>query len=145
MFTSRRTSELIKYAANAFLATKITFINEMADLCEAVNANVQMCGAVVGLITALALNFYMRDRALAALLPQRYVSACKDCQEAGAPTQIVETVVRVNNERKVRMIEKLRKKLGGNVKVKPSPCLAKLSNLIADDMRDHQALCCCRS
>src|SRR5206468_2668544 len=113
LFTSRRTSELIKYAANAFLALKITYINEMADLCEAVGADVQQVARGIGLDGRIGGKFLNAGPG--------YGGSCfpKDCQalvrtaeEAEAPLQIVDTVLRVNEARKRRMAKRIDKICG---------------------------------
>ncbi len=114
LFTSRRTSELIKYAANAFLATKITFINEIADLCERVGANVQEVARGIGLDNRIGAKFLHAGPGYGgSCFPKDTLALVRTAQEAGAPLRIVETVVGVNDARKSSMARKVVAALGG--------------------------------
>src|ERR1700755_1584638 len=104
LFTSRESSELIKYAANAFLATKITFINEMADICEKVGGNVQDVARGIGLDGRIGNKFLHAGPGYGgSCFPKDTLALRKTAQDHGAPTRIVEAVVAVNDERKQRM------------------------------------------
>jgi len=108
VFTSRETSELIKYAANAFLATKITFINEMADLCEKVDADVQEVARGIGLDGRIGGKFLHAGPGFGgSCFPKDTLALLKTSQDANAPVRIVETVVAVNESRKARMADKI--------------------------------------
>ena len=97
LFTARETSELIKYAANAFLATKITFINEMADLCEKVGGDVQDVARGIGLDGRIGKKFLHAGPGYGgSCFPKDTLALLQTSQDAGAPTRIVETVVAVN-------------------------------------------------
>src|SRR4051812_9389716 len=113
LFTSRETSELIKYAANAFLATKITFINEIADICEAVDADVQDVARAIGLDGRIGAKFLHAGPGFGgSCFPKDTLALLKTSQAVGAPTRIVESVVAVNEARKARMVEKIAGLLG---------------------------------
>src|ERR1700712_2822345 len=108
VFTSRESSELIKYAANAFLATKITFINEMADLCEKVGADVQDVSRGIGLDGRIGGKFLHAGPGFGgSCFPKDTLALVKTARDAGAPSRIVEAVVAVNDDRKVEMAEKI--------------------------------------
>jgi UDPglucose 6-dehydrogenase len=141
VFTSRRTAELIKYAANAFLATKITFINEMAELCEKVGANVQEVARGMGLDGRIGSKFlhagpgyggscFPKDTAALVAIGQRY----------GAPVRIVETVVSVNGARKSAMVQKIVAACGGSVRGKRLAVLGLAFKPNTDDMREAPSL-----
>jgi UDPglucose 6-dehydrogenase len=101
LFTSRRTAELTKYAANAFLATKITFINEIADLCEQVGANVQEVARGIGLDNRIGTKFLNAGPGYGgSCFPKDTLALMKTAQEYAAPLRLVETVVSVNEQRK---------------------------------------------
>ena len=108
MFTGRRTAELIKYAANAFLATKITFINEIADLCEQVGADVQEVARGIGLDNRIGSKFLHAGPGYGgSCFPKDTLALIKTAQDHGAPLRIVETVVAVNDQRKRAMARKV--------------------------------------
>ena len=108
LFTSRETSELIKYAANAFLATKITFINEMADMCEKVGGDVQDVARGIGLDGRIGGKFLHAGPGFGgSCFPKDTLALVKTAREAGAPSQIVEAVVAVNDARKLEMARKI--------------------------------------
>ncbi|HYM18994.1 MAG TPA: UDP-glucose/GDP-mannose dehydrogenase family protein [Micropepsaceae bacterium] len=140
LFTSRETSELIKYAANAFLATKITFINEIADLCEKVGANVQDVARGIGLDGRIGSKFLHAGPGYGgSCFPKDALALLKTAEEAGAPTQIVAAVARVNDARKKRMAEKVDAAFGG-VKGKTVAVLGLTFKPNTDDMRDAPSL-----
>ena len=137
LFTGRRTSELIKYAANAFLATKITFINEMADLCEKVGANVQDVARGIGLDNRIGSKFLHAGPGYGgSCFPKDTLALVRTAQEAGAPVQIVETVERVNKARKKAMAERIIAACGGSVKGKKIGLLGLAFKPNTDDMRE---------
>ena len=140
LFTSRETSELIKYAANAFLATKITFINEMADICEKVGANVQDVARGIGLDGRIGSKFLHAGPGYGgSCFPKDTLALLRTAQEVGAPTRIVEAVQSVNEERKERMGEKVVDAFGG-VKGKTIAVLGLTFKPNTDDMRDAPSL-----
>jgi UDPglucose 6-dehydrogenase len=114
LFTGRRTSELIKYAANAFLAMKITFINEMADLCEAVGADVQQVARGIGLDKRIGVKFLHAGPGYGgSCFPKDTLALVRTARDAGAPTQLIETTVKVNDARKQAMSQKVAKAVNG--------------------------------
>src|SRR5215472_2544866 len=141
LFTGRRAAELIKYASNAFLATKITFINEMADLCEKCGADVQEVARGMGLDRRIAGKFlhagpgfggscFPKDTAALAAIGQRY----------GVPIKIVETVMGVNDARKRAMAAKVVAACGGSLKGKTVAVLGLTFKPNTDDMREAPSL-----
>ncbi len=108
LVTSRRTAELTKYAANAFLATKITFINEIADLCEQVGADVQEVARGIGLDNRIGRKFLHAGPGYGgSCFPKDTLALVKTAQDAGSPVRLVETVVAVNDSRKRAMARKV--------------------------------------
>ncbi len=141
LFTARETSELIKYAGNAFLATKITFINEMADLCEAVGADVQDVARGIGLDGRIGKKFLHAGPGYGgSCFPKDTLALVRTAEEKGAPTRIVEAVVAVNDERKKRMAQKVIKAAGGSVGGKTIGILGLTFKPNTDDMRDSPSL-----
>jgi UDPglucose 6-dehydrogenase len=141
LFTSRRTSELIKYAANAFLAVKITFINEMADLCEAVGANVQEVSRGIGLDGRIGRKFLNAGPGYGgSCFPKDTLALTKTANDYGCPVRIVDTVVEVNAARKRAMADKVIKAMGGDVKGKTIGVLGLAFKQNTDDMRDAPSL-----
>lgn len=141
LFTSRRTSELIKYAANAFLAVKITFINEMADLCEAVGANVQEVSRGIGLDGRIGRKFLNAGPGYGgSCFPKDTLALTKTANEHNSPVRIVDTVVEVNAARKKAMAEKVIKAMGGDVEGKTIGVLGLAFKQNTDDMRDAPSL-----
>ncbi len=140
-FTGRRTSELIKYAANAFLATKITFINEMADLCEKVGANVQDVARGIGLDNRIGRKFLHAGPGYGgSCFPKDTTALVKTATDYGAPLRIVETVVAVNDARKLNMAQKIIAACGGSVHGKTIALLGLAFKPNTDDMRDAPSL-----
>jgi len=143
LFTSRRTAELIKYAANAFLATKITFINEMADLCEKVGGDVQDVARGIGLDNRIGSKFLHAGPGYGgSCFPKDTLALLKTAEDYDSPTRIVEAVVKVNETRKRAMARKVIEALGG-----PAAARGKRVALLGltfkpntDDMRDAPAL-----
>lgn len=141
MFTNRRTSELIKYAGNAFLAMKITFINEMADLCEQVGANVQEISRGIGLDGRIGKKFLHAGPGYGgSCFPKDTLAVVRTAQEAGTPLKIIEAVVEVNEARKSAMAQKVITACGGNVKGKTIAILGLAFKPNTDDMRESPAL-----
>lgn len=141
IFTSRRTSELIKYAGNAFLATKITFINEIADLCEKVGANVQEVSKGIGLDGRIGKKFLHAGPGYGgSCFPKDTLAVVRTAQEAGAPLKIVEAVVEVNDQRKQKMADKIIEACGGSVKGKTISILGLAFKPNTDDMRESPSL-----
>jgi UDPglucose 6-dehydrogenase len=141
LFTSRRTSELIKYAANAFLAVKITFINEMADLCEKVGANVQDVSKGIGLDNRIGKKFLHAGPGYGgSCFPKDTLALTKTANDHGSPVRIVDTVVEVNDARKKAMAARVINAMGGDVKGKTIGVLGLAFKPNTDDMRDAPAL-----
>ena len=141
MFTSRRTSELIKYAGNAFLATKITFINELADLCEKVGANVQEVARGIGLDNRIGPKFLNAGPGYGgSCFPKDTLALIKTGQDHGAPLRIVETVARVNEARKQAMAARVIAACGGSVAGRRIGILGLAFKPHTDDMRDAPSL-----
>ncbi|PSC03941.1 UDP-glucose 6-dehydrogenase [Alsobacter soli] len=141
MFTGRRTSELIKYAANAFLAVKITFINEIADLCEAVGADVQEVARGIGSDNRIGPKFLHAGPGYGgSCFPKDTTALVKTGQDAGVPLRIVETVVAVNDQRKRGMARKVVAACGGAVRGKTIAVLGLTFKPNTDDMRDAPSL-----
>ncbi|MEO1472963.1 MAG: UDP-glucose/GDP-mannose dehydrogenase family protein [Pseudomonadota bacterium] len=141
LFTARRTSELIKYAANAFLAVKITFINEMADLCEKVGANVQEVARGIGLDNRIGSKFLHAGPGYGgSCFPKDTLALTKTANDYGAPVRIVDTVVEVNAARKRAMADKVVAAMGGDVSGKTIAVLGLAFKQNTDDMRDAPSL-----
>lgn len=141
LFTERRTSELIKYAANAFLAMKITFINEMADLCEAVGADVQQVARGIGLDNRIGKKFLHAGPGYGgSCFPKDTVALVRTAEEAGSPLRLVETTVSVNDARKERMAAKIIAAAGGSVEGKTVAILGLTFKPNTDDMREAPSL-----
>ncbi|WP_425231087.1 UDP-glucose dehydrogenase family protein [Sphingomonas sp.] len=146
LFTGRRTSELIKYAANAFLATKITFINEIADLCEAVGADVQEVSRGIGLDNRIGRKFLHAGPGYGgSCFPKDTLALLKTAEDFGSPIQIVEAVVKVNDSRKRAMGRKVLAALGagaegGEPRGKTVALLGLTFKPNTDDMRDAPSL-----
>lgn len=140
IFTTLETAEVIKYASNAFLATKITFINEMANLCEKVGGNVQDVARGMGLDGRIGSKFLHAGPGYGgSCFPKDTLALLKTAQQYGAPTRIVEAVVAVNDERKRQMGERIEKAFGG-LKGKTVAILGLTFKPNTDDMRDAPAL-----
>ncbi|HEX4893073.1 MAG TPA: UDP-glucose/GDP-mannose dehydrogenase family protein, partial [Hyphomicrobiaceae bacterium] len=137
LFTTRRTSELIKYAANAFLATKITFINEIADLCEQVGADVQEVARGIGLDNRIGTKFLHAGPGYGgSCFPKDTMALIKTAQDYAAPLRIVETVAAVNDQRKRAMARKVIQACGGSVRDKTIAVLGLTFKPNTDDMRE---------
>jgi UDPglucose 6-dehydrogenase len=141
LFTDRRTAELIKYAANAFLATKITFINEIADLAEKVGADVQEIARGIGLDNRIGSKFLHAGPGFGgSCFPKDTVALLKTGQDNDAPQRIVEAVVAVNDSRKRAMARKVSAALGGDIRGKTIAVLGLTFKPNTDDMRDAPSL-----
>jgi UDPglucose 6-dehydrogenase len=141
LFTSIETAELIKYAANTFLATKITFINEISDLCERVGANVNDVARGIGLDGRIGRKFLHAGPGYGgSCFPKDTLALVKTAQDHGAPLKIVETVVAVNEARKLAMAERVLAALGGSAKDKTVAALGLTFKPNTDDMRDSPSL-----
>ncbi len=141
VFTSLETSELIKYAANTFLATKITFINEVADLCEALGCDVHDVARGIGLDGRIGRKFLHAGPGYGgSCFPKDTLALVKTAQDAGAPLRIIETVVAINDARKKRMADKVRDAVGGSLAGKTVAVLGLTFKPNTDDMRDSPSL-----
>ncbi len=141
LFTARRTAELIKYAANTFLATKITFINEIADLCEQVGADVQDVAKGIGLDGRIGSKFLHAGPGYGgSCFPKDTLALVKTAQDFDRPIKIVEAVVEVNENRKRHMADKITNACGGSVKGKKVAVLGLTFKPNTDDMRDSPSL-----
>ncbi len=140
LFTSRRTSELTKYAANAFLAMKITFINEMADLCEAVGADVQQVARGIGLDKRIGGKFLNAGPGYGgSCFPKDTLALVRTAVDAGSPIRLIETTVAVNDTRKKAMAAKITQ-ASGDLAGKTVGILGLTFKPNTDDMRDAPAL-----
>ncbi|TQX81664.1 MULTISPECIES: UDP-glucose/GDP-mannose dehydrogenase family protein [unclassified Rhizobium] len=141
LFTSRRTSELIKYAANAFLAMKITFINEMADLCEKVGANVQEVSRGIGLDGRIGAKFLHAGPGYGgSCFPKDTLALAKTAQDHNSPVRLIETTISINDNRKRAMGRKVIAAVGGDVRGKSVAVLGLTFKPNTDDMRDSPAI-----
>ena len=141
LFTGRRTSELIKYAANAFLATKITFINEIADLCERLGADVQQVAKGVGLDNRIGSKFLHAGPGFGgSCFPKDTMALARIGQDHDAPLRIVETVISVNDARKSAMSRKVLRMLGADARGKTVAVLGLTFKPNTDDMREAPSL-----
>jgi UDPglucose 6-dehydrogenase len=141
LFTARRTSELIKYAANAFLATKITFINEIADLCEAVGADIQDVSRGIGLDNRIGAKFLHAGPGYGgSCFPKDTLALLKTADDMDTPLRVVEAVVQVNDARKRAMGRKVLKAMGGEARGKTVAVLGLTFKPNTDDMRDAPSI-----
>lgn len=141
IFTSRTSSELIKYAANTFLATKITFINEIADLCEKVGADVHHVAKGIGLDGRIGSKFLHAGPGYGgSCFPKDTLALVHTAQDVGSPLRIVEAVVDINDKRKKAMAERVVKACGGSVEGKKIAVLGVTFKPNTDDMRDAPSL-----
>jgi UDPglucose 6-dehydrogenase len=140
-FTSRRNAELIKYAANAFLATKISFINEIADLCERAGANVQDVARGIGMDNRIGSKFLHAGPGFGgSCFPKDLQALIKTAQDHGVPLRIVETVAAVNDTRKRAMARKVSEELGGSLRGRRLAVLGLTFKPKTDDMREAPSL-----
>jgi len=141
LFTARRTAELIKYAANAFLATKVAFINEMSDICEKAGANVQEVARGIGLDNRIGGKFLHAGPGFGgSCFPKDTLALTHTARELGAPTSIVEAVANANQKRKRRMADKVVEACGGSVAGKTIAILGLAFKQNTDDIRDAPAI-----
>lgn len=141
LFTDRRTSELIKYASNAFLATKITFINEIADLCEQIDADVQDVARAMGLDNRIGEKFLHAGPGFGgSCFPKDTLALVRTGESHGAPLRIVTTVNDVNEKRKAAMADRVVAALGGSVSGTIVAILGLTFKPNTDDMRESPSL-----
>ncbi len=141
VLTNIATAELTKYAANAFLATKISFINEVANLCEVVGGDVQALARGIGLDGRIGKKFLHAGPGFGgSCFPKDTRSAAFFAREAGAELSIIETVIRVNERQKKRMVDKIRRAVGGELAGKIIGVLGLSFKPETDDMRDAPAV-----
>lgn len=141
LFTARRTSELIKYAGNTFLATKITFINEIADLCEKVGADVHDVARGIGLDGRIGKKFLHPGPGYGgSCFPKDTLALVKTAQDYHSPLRLVETVVDINDKRKKAMAQRIIAACGGDVSGKTVALLGLTFKPNTDDMRDSPSL-----
>jgi UDPglucose 6-dehydrogenase len=141
MYTGRRTAELIKYAANAFLATKITFINEIADLAEQTGADVQEVARGIGLDNRIGGKFLHAGPGFGgSCFPKDTRALVKTAQDHGVPLRIVEAVLAVNDARKRAMARKVATLFGGNLRNRTIGVLGLAFKPNTDDMREAPSI-----
>jgi UDPglucose 6-dehydrogenase len=141
LFTNRETAELIKYATNAFLATKISFINELADLCEEVGADVRDVSRGMGSDGRIGSKFLHPGPGYGgSCFPKDTLALVRTAQEAGAPIRIVEAVVDINTERKKSMAKRVLTACGGSIEGKSIAVLGLTFKPNTDDMRESPSL-----
>jgi UDPglucose 6-dehydrogenase len=141
LYTGRRTAELIKYAANAFLATKVTFINEIAELCEKVGADVQEVARGIGLDNRIGAKFLHAGPGFGgSCFPKDALALIKTGQDHEAPLRIVETIMAVNDQRKRAMARKVAVAIGGNLRGCTVAVLGLTFKPNTDDMREAPSI-----
>jgi len=141
LFTSRQSSEMIKYAANTFLATKITFINEIADLCEVLDADVQDVARGIGLDGRIGNKFLHAGPGYGgSCFPKDTLALVRTADDCGSPLRIVKTVVEINDTRKRQMADKVITACDGSVEGKTIAVLGLTFKPNTDDMRDSPSL-----
>ncbi len=141
LYTGVETAELIKYAANSFLAMKVTFINEMADLCERLGANVKEVAHAIGLDARIGPRFLQPGPGFGgSCFPKDTLALVRIAQEAGAPSRLVEAVVAVNDARKAAMSARVIAACGGSVRGKTIAILGLTFKPDTDDMRDSPSI-----
>ncbi|MES0034165.1 UDP-glucose/GDP-mannose dehydrogenase family protein [Mesorhizobium sp. M0046] len=140
-YTSRRTAELTKYAGNAFLAMKITFINEIADLCERLGADVQDVARGIGMDNRIGAKFLHAGPGYGgSCFPKDTLALVKTAQDAASPVRLIETTVSINDQRKRAMARKVVEACGGSVRGKSIGILGLTFKPNTDDMRDAPSL-----
>ncbi|MES0029979.1 UDP-glucose/GDP-mannose dehydrogenase family protein [Mesorhizobium sp. M0040] len=140
-YTSRRTAELTKYAGNAFLAMKITFINEIADLCERLGADVQDVARGIGMDNRIGAKFLHAGPGYGgSCFPKDTLALVKTAQDAASPVRLIETTVSINDQRKRAMARKVVEACGGSVRGKTVGILGLTFKPNTDDMRDAPSL-----
>ena len=141
LITGRRTAELTKYAANAFLAVKISFINEIADLCEAVDADVQDVARGIGLDNRIGPKFLHAGPGYGgSCFPKDTLALLQTADAVGVDQRIVRTTVKVNDDRKAQMVERVSRALGGDLRGKRVGVLGLAFKPNTDDMRDAPSI-----
>ncbi len=141
LYVSRRTSELIKYAANAFLSVKLTFINEIADLCEAMGANVQDVADGIGYDKRIGRSFLNAGPGYGgSCFPKDTLALVKTAQDFNSPMRTVKTIVAINELRKHSMAQKIKTACGGNLQGKTVAILGLTFKPNTDDMRESPAI-----
>jgi UDPglucose 6-dehydrogenase len=141
MVTGRRTAELIKYAANAYLAMKVTFINEIGDLCEEVGADVQEVARGIGLDNRIGRKFLNAGPGFGgSCFPKDMLALAESARAAHAPLRLVETVIDINEKRKSAMADKIIRACGGSIKDKTIAVLGLTFKPNTDDMRSAPSL-----
>jgi UDPglucose 6-dehydrogenase len=141
LFTGRRTAELTKYAANAFLAVKISFINEIADLCEAVDADVQDVARGIGLDNRIGAKFLHAGPGYGgSCFPKDTLALLKTADAAGVDQRIVRTTVEVNDDRKAHMVDRVERAIGGDLAGKNVGVLGLAFKPNTDDMREAPSI-----
>jgi UDPglucose 6-dehydrogenase len=141
LYVDRRSSELIKYASNAFLAMKITFINEVAELCEALGADVQLVARGVGLDKRIGAKFLHAGPGFGgSCFPKDTLALVRTAHDAGAPLQLVETTIRINEARKAQMAGKIAGAMAGELAGKVVGVLGLTFKPNTDDMREAPSL-----
>ncbi|MFL6760828.1 UDP-glucose dehydrogenase family protein [Sphingomonas sp.] len=141
LITGRRTAELTKYAANAFLAVKISFINEIADLCEAVDADVQDVARGIGLDNRIGAKFLHAGPGYGgSCFPKDTVALLQTAEQAGVEQRIVRTTVEVNDRRKAQMVERVERAFGGQLSGKRVAVLGLAFKPNTDDMREAPSI-----
>src|SRR5204863_5789270 len=141
VFTTLETAELIKYAANAFLATKITFINEVADLCEAVGADVQDVARGIGLDGRIGGKFLHPSPGFGgSCFPKDTRALIQTARDAGSPLSLIEATLDFNEARKTQMAERIVQALGGKTEGKTVAILGLTFKPNTDDMREAASI-----
>jgi UDPglucose 6-dehydrogenase len=141
LVTSRETSELIKYAANAFLAMKITFINEISDLCENLGADVKQVSRGIGLDGRIGAKFLHTGPGYGgSCFPKDTLALTRTAAEAGAPLRLVEEVVKINDDRKSKMAARIIAAMEGNLRGRTIAVLGLTFKPLTDDMREAPSL-----
>jgi UDPglucose 6-dehydrogenase len=141
LVTNLESAELVKYASNAFLATKISFINEMAALCEAVGGDVHAVAKGMGLDGRIGRKFLHAGPGYGgSCFPKDTLALVRTAQEHGTPCRIVESVVEVNAAQRARMVKKIRTAVGGDESGKTIAVLGLTFKPETDDMRDAPAV-----
>ncbi len=141
VFTSRRTAEVIKYAANAYLAMKITYINEIADLCESLDADVHDVARGIGLDGRIGRKFLHPGPGYGgSCFPKDTLALARTAEQAGTPLRLVDTVIAINDARKARMAERIIAACGGSVQGRTVAVLGLTFKPNTDDMREAPSL-----
>ncbi len=141
LFSNLETAELIKYAANAFLATKITFINEIADLCEQTGVDVRALAAGIGMDERIGELYLRPGPGYGGLcFPKDTLALIQTAKNAGSPIRIIETVADINEQRKIRMAHRVIRTLGGSVEGKSIAVLGLTFKPNTDDLRDSPSV-----